>query len=82
MSWQPIETAPKDGTYVLLVAAPWVPAVGRWYEDRECFDYVDSDTFPDEASWELYLAHVGTWPLTHWMPLPEPPRLPVDEDTK
>lgn len=57
--WQPIETAPKDGTYVLLWAAQEseCPMVGYFGVRR----------------WEL--AHNDTEPFTpsHWMPLPEPP---------
>jgi hypothetical protein len=56
MEWQPIETAPKDGT-VIIVYAPdffqtaawagngWTNAANSWLGD-----------------------------VTHWMPLPEPPK--------
>ena len=67
--WRPIETAPKDGTWVLLCwkETPtgsecfdeWSPgqAVGKWYYDgwMRCSEY-----------------SVGGNP-THWMPLPKPP---------
>jgi hypothetical protein len=61
LSWRSIETAPLDGTEVLLIAtvgsmlAPNPERiVGRW-----------------ERGWwgESPLSHV-----THWMPLPEPPQ--------
>lgn len=63
--WQPIETAPKDGTWILV----WMPDRGvmvvSWGEhyrnDNEYgwMDYLDSFFELDEA--------------THWMPSPEPP---------
>lgn len=60
MSWQPIETAPKDGTEVLVYAAP--------YEDLRGFQTVAA--WHEAAGWcvdELREA-------THWMPLSEPPK--------
>ncbi len=60
MTWQPIETAPKDGTEVLVwdgygvKIAWWEPyrrtTGGVWFYDGDNY----------------------TWP-THWMPLPEEP---------
>ncbi len=68
--WQPIETAPKDGRYVLLCFIdgcsrdPECPnmAVGRYYEDAP--DYWLTAIWASSASHEM---------PTHWMPLPEPP---------
>lgn len=64
--WQPIETAPKDGTRILV----FVPD-GRsdepgqhlvsWY----CNTWVITT---DERDWTFVLEP------THWMPLPEPPK--------
>lgn len=72
--WRSIETAPKDGTRVLLfspsyegndggdmVIARWVPPRGS----GQCGDFV----------WEIVL-DAGTMAEsipTHWMPLPAPP---------
>jgi phage FluMu protein Com len=64
MEWQPIETAPKDGTEVLLCDAR--------FEDAA----VGAAMFIAGA-WRCYYPHDGgiesVWPSpTHWMPLPAP----------
>jgi hypothetical protein len=73
MNWQLIETAPKDGTFVLVAwthAKRYDVAAAKW-----CFKDPDSDGWHDEDG--------GAWfddddeecnPPTHWMPLPEPPQ--------
>jgi hypothetical protein len=59
VSWQPIESAPKDGTWVLLFGAGWkLPEVGQWSMYSNVWQNMDS---------ELCGA-------THWVSLPEPPR--------
>lgn len=79
MEWQTIETAPKDGTIVLL----WPHLVtARWeFGDEEWLVLnipVDEDFRiaynRDDAGirYCLYANVNGTEP-THWMPLPEPP---------
>ena len=75
MTWQPIETAPKDGTHVIL-----------WIEGSAIEGQWDSQTRNDGTSygpgtWEvLILPSHGCGccsnendPPTHWMPLPTPP---------
>lgn len=56
--WQPIETAPKDGTEILGLDARFkaVYWIVKW--DGKCFD--DAENFAPQIS--------------HWMPLPEPPK--------
>lgn len=63
--WQPIDTAPKDGSSVLI--AHWFVgsrdyriAIARWDEPHELWL---SDIYP--------FSH---WTPTCWMPLPEPPK--------
>lgn len=57
--WQPIESAPRDKTDVLLSAPGWGVMVGFW--NGNAWD--DGDFRSSE-----------TWP-THWMPLPpDPPK--------
>ena len=81
MEWQPIETAPKDGTRIILYF-PRTDIVigGSWQEVRDgdwesgyhyWFEWkVDDKLFfmEDDPDW---------WNPTHWMPLmplPEPPK--------
>ena len=61
--WRPIETAPRDGTKVLLCEADqpteivlgwWLQNAWRDYGDIGCGGFDDYNP-------------------THWMPLPEPP---------
>ena len=66
MEWQPIETAPRDGTFVLVCGPDGVDKAQfrDWsFEPAWTRDYT--------ASYENDLADV-TAP-THWMPLPPPP---------
>lgn len=64
MTWQPIESAPKDGRWIMT----WnefaiVPAVLRWSADIGDWTEVNSD---DDKAWD------GT--PTHWAPIPAPPQ--------
>ena len=75
MDWQPIETAPKDGTAFMAWAKGY-----EWPEVVKWFDY-DADTAVEvgEPGYLHYaeelLQNVTDSPenLTHWMPLPAPP---------
>jgi hypothetical protein len=67
MDWQPIETAPKDGTGVLGWWPLWTAFPVRiWWQNNQ---------------WRMAEDHPATWydgmprwhGPTHWMPLPEPP---------
>lgn len=70
--WQPIETAPKTGAYILLGndAGTWI---GKFQEQ-----YRSGYRPPDPwQSMMLNHRHMGRFPSikpTHWMPLPEPPK--------
>lgn len=63
MNWQPIETVPKDGSWVLL------------YHHDSC-DYLMAQWF--HGAWWGKRTQSGraiTWrTASHWMPLPEPPK--------
>ena len=62
-NWQPIETAPKDGTDVIL----WDPALDVGVTIGSWSDYKKS------GDWWMEGEQVTGFP-SHWMPLPEPPK--------
>lgn len=74
--WKPIETAPKDGGWVMAVIAginpsydaPFIPCFVQWGECPLCGErgwLAESDDFG-----AVVLANIQ---FTHWMPLPTPP---------
>jgi hypothetical protein len=73
LAWQPIETAPRDGTPVLLVsanAAEPSAEVGHWSDEDGTFRV----GYPDD--WFRLAGHgLRSWLdiATHWQPLPAPP---------
>jgi hypothetical protein len=73
MEWQPIETAPKDGTAVLVYPATWgsKPAsIAKWNEDK----YAKNPRPFWERDDDLGKVSISRGkPPTHWMPLPAPP---------
>lgn len=67
--WQPIETAPRDGTRVLV----WVPKYAEHFVAALM-------TCPDDGDQQWIVARFHEPKIsviapspTHWMPLPEPP---------
>jgi predicted esterase len=66
--WQPIETAPIDGTDILVCMTHNL-SDDEW-ETVQWVDYY----FPD-AGWIIFRGRVDIpFPPTHWMPLPEAPK--------
>ena len=67
--WQPIETAPKDGTVVLVAnkwkvhCASYQPRLGKEPENR-----------PEALCWVIDETLQVLPFITHWMPLPELPK--------
>lgn len=61
MSWQPIETAPKDGTEIILAGQF---RNGQKWDIRSGFYSMSRSKWP----------YVGESYPTHWMPLPEAPK--------
>lgn len=71
--WQPIETAPKDGTDILLylpgAAQCFSMIIGHW---SAC------DELPDDDAWYPTTPHAADSldiDPTHWMPLPKAPNI-------
>jgi len=70
--WQPIETAPKDGSGILIAGGTYIYSdyepmpflsvtIAQWYQDGW-----RGDTFAHDE-WNVHKP-------THWMRLPEPPK--------
>ena len=63
--WRPIETAPKDGTPI-VIGRPWngstILAIAEWIHNR--------------GWWAYWIGQAPMYP-THWMPIPE---IPTKED--
>ncbi len=72
MTWQPIETAPKDETWVILYFAEGCP----WQAEANGMVFAfwstgeDPDWYDSEAASNSLTEH---YKPTHWMPLPAPP---------
>lgn len=65
MSWQPIETAPRDGTRILLSNENRV-GIGQWITNFQSgYNYND---------WFSLMLNKFPYNPTHWMFLPEPPK--------
>lgn len=79
-AWQPIETAPRDGTWVMLAGgacdedeggSDGRPVVAQWT------NYLNGRTAPNYGRWQFAWYDGGYYGAynepTHWMPLPAPP---------
>ena len=73
--WQPIESAPKDGTRIML----WeqysdVPFVGWWVPSAWTVSHEHVDAV---GGWEgaIVVDRIEQKFITHWMPLPQPPQV-------
>lgn len=78
-AWQPIETAPKDGTqFLALLSNGWFELLRdrrtedwpfQWYTSLGRMSIPIVETHAADTDWKQY----HTILATHWMPLPEPP---------
>lgn len=77
-SWRPIETAPMDGTVVMLYGDGRVTC-GSWIAEQDITVSDHVGCYPSgETTPAYWQSHDGGFteehPPTHWMPLPQPPR--------
>jgi hypothetical protein len=70
-AWQPMETAPQDGTMILLFPS------SEWTEDTDG-DYEVTYWDADLGGWYQHQHPDDYDGPTHWMPLPAPPK---DQET-
>lgn len=65
--WTPIETAPKDGTHIIVYRPKheesYVPQIGE--------DYWGTTFFDKNGCW---MRSLDEFPPTYWIPLPKPPK--------
>ena len=69
--WQPIETAPRDGTAILVYRSDMGVFSAHYVSPCEFIE--DGD---DEPGWFSTNGHdlSGNDMPTHWMPIPQPPK--------
>lgn len=68
-NWQPIETAPKDGTVILVLKKSIMNDGGGIF--MASYGKLDDWQVWD---WRIKQYPQGTWDsVTHWQPLPQPP---------
>ena len=69
--WRPIETAPKDGTVILVALPEPICTIINWSVRRVATAYFQAQghDWVVEGNW----ATRNHLDLTHWQPLPEPP---------
>lgn len=66
--WQPIETAPKDGTEIIIFGS-------RVYFHPVMARYENDGWWVPDAPLECPWTELASEP-THWQPLPDPPHRP------
>ncbi|MCJ2084514.1 DUF551 domain-containing protein [Methylobacterium sp. E-005] len=71
--WRPIETAPKDGTEILIANEFCRAQIAWWLPEGHAFECENGPT------WVIPSGRGGKLYPTHWMPLPAPPGASCDE---
>jgi hypothetical protein len=72
--WQPIETAPRDGTTVLLYPATWKSkpcSMGKFNPDKDSRKPNPYWSRDDDNN-RIFISRKAI--TTHWMPPPPPPK--------
>jgi len=70
MNWQPIETAPRDGSW-FMVCICHADEESRYVGGKPLIVFFDGVNFITHSG--MHLNSEGYYSPTHWMPLPEPP---------
>lgn len=76
MDWQPIETAPKDGTEVILFY-PGMKVqfrIGGWLVSETIHNGKTISKHEQWTSDSFFSSKESAYCPTHWMPLPESPK--------
>lgn len=73
MEWQPIETAPLDGTRVLVLAVPNEVKGAPNKVKVAYFQTVPEGAFMAPGFWRFEGAEALSYENGGWMPLPSPP---------
>lgn len=70
--WLPIESAPKDGTRIIVTAIHPVAnaCVGEAFGFQDAWWWASGDPTADRFAKPIE----ATSRVTHWMPLPDPPQ--------
>lgn len=75
--WQPISSAPRDGTWVVLYdAEQYRPVHVRNWRAAE------TNGKPVSGWWDEYSQYRPSFRPTHWQPLPQPPAASEGEERK
>lgn len=69
--WQPIKTAPQDGTNVDVWAHKFNTKTGDKIERRIPDAYYSGNIVM--RGWKHKIEKLDDWNVTHWMPLPDGP---------
>lgn len=82
--WQPIETAPKDGSEILgyrddcgALLMRWT-SLGEFLTESELSEYDEETTYQEDWFYADFICGgrlENDQAPTHWMPLPPPPEL-------
>lgn len=70
--WHPIETAPTDGTPILLYSPEGHTGLG-YLEASRYSEHLSGNAAWSRADERVFLGGYRPRDATHWMPLPEPP---------
>jgi hypothetical protein len=73
--WQPIETAPKDGSMIVVFSPEFYEAELEPLDQMDWFCVVRWN----DGEWRYAGGEYTFDNVTHWMPLPDPPEVVVSE---